>query len=130
MFSNSVVNGALNGIVNTYGDMEVGLSTTQPYLSGGAIIGITEPFSFNGYDRAPLPTTSWDAASNRAKVTNEDILFPVPTGDWGLITYVVIYDVSSGDPIFFGPLSQAVNIIAGGNSPRIVAGGISIAFPA
>lgn len=129
MFNDAVVNTALDSIVTTYGNMTVALSTTQPYLSGGLITGYTEPVG-GGYTREPLPTSLWNPAANRAKSTNAPIEFNAPTANWGLITNMVIIDESTGTPIFYGTLSQPVNITAGGDAPRIVAGGISIAFPA
>jgi len=128
MFSDSVVNAMLNDIPATYGDMEVGLSSTTPVVSGGVITNITEP-SGGGYARASLPTGYWDLAANRTKITNTDIDFPAPTVDWGYVTHAVVYDASTGDALFYGQLTQSVNIIAGGQQLRIAAGTISLALP-
>lgn len=128
MFSDSVANAMLNDIPATYGDMEVGLSKTTPVVSNGVITNVTEPAG-GGYSRAALPTGFWSLAANRTKVTNSDVDFASPTADWGFITHAVIYDASTGDALFYGQLTQNVNIIGGGQSLRISAGTISIALP-
>lgn len=129
MFSDSVANAMLNDIPATYGDMEVGLSKTTPVLSGGVITNITEPLSVLNYQRASLPTSYWAPAANRTKVTNADIDFIAPTADWGTITHIVIYDASTGDALFYGQLTQPVNILGGGEALRIASGTISLALP-
>jgi hypothetical protein len=129
MFSNAVVNTMLDGVVTTYGDMSIGLTTTMPYLSSGSIVGVTEP-SGGGYARASLPVASWGPAVNRAKPTDTAVTFPGPTGTWGFIVAIVVYDTSSGLPIFYGPLSSGVSIDVSVDAPRIVAGAISLALPA
>lgn len=129
MFSDSVANAMLNDIPVTYGDMEVGLSTTTPVVSGGIITNITPPGNGIGYARPLLTPSDWNNAANRVKVTNKDIEFPNPTGDWGYITHVVVFDESTGTPLFYGQLTQAVNIVAGGKALRIPAGTISLALP-
>lgn len=128
MFSDSVVNAMLDDIPATYGDMEVGLSSTTPVVSGGVITNVTEPAG-GGYARASLPTGYWNLAANRTKVTNTDIDFLAPTSDWGFITHAVIYDASTGTPLFYGQLTQTVNIVGGGQSLKIAAGTISLALP-
>ena len=128
MFSDSVVNAMLNDIPATYGDMRVGLSKTTPVVSGGVITNVTEP-SGGGYARAYLPTAFWSNATNRTKVTNADVDFTAPTADWGFVTHAVIYDESTGNPLFYGQLTQGINIVAGGQQVRIAAGTISLALP-
>jgi len=128
MFSDSVANAMLNDVPATYGDMTVGLSTTTPQLVGGVITNVTEP-SGGSYARASLPTTAWALASNRTKITNADIDFPPPTANWGFISHAVVYDASTGNALFFGQLTQVVNVVAGGQRIRIAAGTLSIALP-
>jgi hypothetical protein len=129
MFSNSVANAMLNDIPSTYGAMTVGLSTTTPQLDNGVITNITEPTG-GSYARAALTTSAWALASNRTKVTNQDIDFGSATGNWGFVSHVVVYKQSTGIPLFFGQLTQVVNVVAGGQRIRITAGTISIALPA
>jgi hypothetical protein len=128
MFSDAVANAMLNDVPSTYGAMTVGLSTTTPLLAGGVITNVTEP-SGGGYARAELPTTAWATASLRTKVTDEDIDFPAATGNWGFVSHAVVYDASSGNALFFGQLTQVVNVVAGGQRIRIASGTLSIALP-
>jgi hypothetical protein len=129
MFTNAVANAMLNDIPATYGDMTVGLSTTTPILDNGAITNVTEPTG-GDYARVVLPTSAWAVASNRTKVTNQDIDFGASTADWGFVSHVVVYNQSSGASLFFGQLTQVVNVVAGGKRIRISAGTISLALPA
>lgn len=121
------VNYALDTLVTNWGTLSVGLSTTQPVLSNGDIVGYTEPVG-GSYARASMPTTSWNAASNRVKTNSVDIDFPSPTGTWGYIGYVVVFDGTV--PVFYGTLTAPVNVVAGGQELRIGAGTLSVAFPA
>jgi len=121
-------NSALDTLVNNWGTLSLALSTTQPVLSNGDIVGYTEP-SGGSYARASVPTSSWAPAANRVKVTDTDIDFPAPTGNWGYVGYVVAF-TAAGTPVFYGTLTQALNIVTGGQDLRIGAGTLSIAFPA
>jgi hypothetical protein len=121
------VNYALDALVTNWGTLEIGLSTTQPVLTNGVVAGQTEP-SGGGYARVSLPTSGWSAAANRVKVNSVDIQFNSPTSTWGFIGYVVAF--KSGVPVWYGTLTAAANIVAGGQALRIPAGTLSIAFPA
>ena len=121
------VNYALDALVTNWGTLTVGLSTTQPVLSNGNIIGYTEPVG-GGYVRANMPTTSWNAASNRVKTNSVDLLFPTPTSTWGFIGYIVVFDGTI--PVFYGTLTSPLNAVGGGQNLRIAAGTMSVAFPA
>lgn len=121
------VNYALDTLVTNWGTLSVGLSTTQPVLSNGAIVGYTEPVG-GSYVRANMPTSSWNAAANRVKTNSVDIQFPSPTGTWGYIGYVVVFDGAT--PVFYGTLTSPVNVVSGGQELRIGAGTLSVAFPA
>jgi len=121
------VNYALDTLVTNWGTLSVGLSTTQPVLSNGAIVGYTEPVG-GSYARVSMPTTAWNPASNRVKTNSVDLDFPSPTGTWGYIGYVVVFDGAT--PVFYGTLTAPVNVVAGGQELRIGAGTLSVAFPA
>lgn len=121
------VNYALDTLVTNWGTLSVGLSTTQPVLSNGAIVGYTEPVG-GGYARVSMPTTSWSAAANRVKTNSVDLEFGSPTSTWGYIGYVVVFDGTI--PVFYGTLTAPVNVVAGGQNIRIGAGTLSVAFPA
>jgi hypothetical protein len=67
-------------------DVKIGLSTTTP-ADGGT--NITEP----GNNYAQVNFDTWNpAAGNPEAATNDgDIVMPVPSGTWGLITHGVVY---------------------------------------
>lgn len=121
------VNYALDTLVANWGTLSVGLSTTQPVMSSGTIVGYTEPVG-GGYVRVSMPTTSWNPATNRVKTNSVDIEFPTPTSTWGYIGYIVVFDGTV--PVFYGTLTSPVNAVAGGQNLRIGAGTMSVAFPA
>lgn len=61
----------------------VGLSTTEPAADGS---NITEPTG-NAYARVTAP--SWTAAASRGAWNSTPVLFPEPTGSWGIPRYFV-----------------------------------------
>lgn len=126
MIDNNTVNSMLDHIVSIYGDMDLGLSITNPSISGGSIVNILEPTGAS-YNRASVLATDWAAAANRTKTNQEDIIFVAPLEDWGTIGYVVLYN--GGTPVITATLTSSVNIQAGGKQVRIPAGSISISLP-
>lgn len=116
----------LDHIVSIYGDMDLGLSITNPSISNGSITNILEPTG-SSYNRASVLANDWAAAANRTKTNQEDILFPAPLEDWGNIGYVVLYN--GGTPVITAALTSSVNIQAGGKQVRIPANSISIILP-
>ena len=80
----------------------VGLSTTAPTVAG---TGYSEP-SGKGYARVEL--TGLLAPVNGVVTNNTLIDFPESTGDWGTITYYLIFDsatVGSGNLLMYGVLT-------------------------
>lgn len=83
------------------------LSTTTPTVSG---TNFTEP-SENAYARVAVPGSYWSAASGGSTANTTAIEWPTATGSWGTITYVGIFDASSGGNLlayFLLPASQAI----------------------
>jgi hypothetical protein len=122
-------NSALDALISAAGNMTVGLSTTQPVINNtiaALASNITEPTD-TSYNRIPLTAANFAAASGRLKCTNTDITFPTPTGDWGSVGWVVVW--SGTTVVFFGDLTDQVNITAGGSAPVIPAGTLSIYLP-
>jgi len=69
-----------------------GLSTADPGVGGG---GLAEPSS-GSYDRVEIETTDWTAAAAGVKSNVAAVTFPTPTGAWGTITHVCLFDAASG----------------------------------
>jgi hypothetical protein len=75
------------------------LSTTTPSNDG---TGITEP-SGNNYSRVDDYFGGWDAAASGATENTGAITFDTPSGSWGLITHVLIYDNEvTPNPLLYG----------------------------
>lgn len=79
------------------------LSTTTPTDAGG---NITEP-SGNNYARPIINTTggaspAWGAVGSSTVSPANTVTFATPSGSWGAITYIVIYDaITTGNAIGF-----------------------------
>jgi hypothetical protein len=90
-------NGAFTPPTNLY----VGFSTADPTDDGS---GISEP-SGNNYAR--VNHNAWDIAVGGASENSGVILFPVPSGNWGTITFNFISDdPSAGNILFYGALQD------------------------
>lgn len=88
----------------------IGLSTADPGEAGATL---AEP-SGNNYSRVSVTnnSTNFPAASGGVKSNGTDITFPTPSGSWGTVTHVVVFDASSGgNMLFWGALtvSKAIN---------------------
>lgn len=96
----------------------VGLSTTTPGADGS---NVTEPAAATGYTRFAIPndTSHFHAAPGQPPTGERQsntliVQFPVATLDWGLITYVVLYDSASGGAFLgFGQLALPQNVVGG-----------------
>jgi hypothetical protein len=75
--------------------LNLALSTANPGDTGS---GIAEP-SGNNYARRSV-SSSFGAASNGSSANNALITFNVPSGSWGLITHMAIYDQTTNMLIY------------------------------
>jgi hypothetical protein len=90
------------------------LSTTTPAADG---TNVTEPVG-NGYARAEVLAASMAAAAAGAIDNSAVITFPEATGSWGTITYMLVYDVSSGGTPRYAISLTASKLISSGEIPR------------
>jgi len=99
----------------------VALSTTTPTTSGG---NVTEPIG-NGYSR--MAVSFGASAGNPANTSNTGVLtFTAGGGDWGTITYLVIYTLATGGTdLAIGQLTNA-KTIQNGDSLQFAISAISI----
>jgi hypothetical protein len=84
----------------------VGLSTTTPTSTG---TNITEPTG-NAYARVSYANTNanWGTASAKSKSNQTAITFTTATGGWGTITYVVLFDASTGgNAVLWAPVTTS-----------------------
>lgn len=105
------------------------LFTTTPSLNGTG--GVEVSASGTGYARVELPRVSgtWTGptGANQEYNNTAELIFPVPTGNWGTIVSLGIYDAASnGNLIFVSTIASAKSVSLGDGSPRIVASQMKI----
>lgn len=101
----------------------VGLSKADPLADGS---GVVEP-SDGSYVRVETDPADWSSASGGVTSNVNDIVFPVPTGDWGLVTHGILYDaVSGGNFLGYGTLNVPKEILTGPDAAQFPAGDIVV----
>jgi hypothetical protein len=122
-----------------FSDVYVGLSTTEPTVSGG---NITEPAkgATTGYNRILLGSNAssltqlMNAATNGTTTNNQIIKFDEVLASWGTLTHFVLFNSKTGgSALAFGeilndsgvatPITPAIN-----SMPIIRAGGLTISL--
>ena len=106
----------------------VGLLTAAPSDSGGG----TE-VSGGSYARAQVTQldANWNAptAGNGLFDNVNDIAFPTPSANWGVVTHWAIYDASvAGNLLIHGALTAQKTINNGDPAPKFSAGALDITF--
>ena len=102
----------------------IGLSTADPGMEGD---GLAEP-SGNGYARVELGESSgggWETsvdadssgASFHAYISNDSVIqFPTPSGSWGTVSHVCLFDAPSGGNLLaYLELVDSQSIVSGNN---------------
>lgn len=90
----------------------IALSTADPGEAGS---GIAEP-SGNNYARLAVTNnaTNFPAAASGAKSNGTALTFATPSGSWGVVTHVAIFDASSGgNMLYYGALTASQTISSG-----------------
>lgn len=105
------------------------LFTTTPGTSGTG--GVEVSTSGTGYARVELPrqTGTWTGPSGSSQEYNNtnELIFPVPTGNWGTIVSLGIYDAASnGNLVFISTISTAKAINLGDGAPRILSSQLKV----
>lgn len=131
-FSNKIIDRMFRGQSYSFpGTLEFALFVTQPGKDGSG----TE-VSGPGYERVPVSCSltlfagtqgaaTVDASSGDSGVTsnNETIEWPSPTGEWGNIGWVAVFDAhTSGNMLMFSKFAKAKHVGAGSAGPKIKAG--------
>jgi hypothetical protein len=102
----------------------VGLSTADPLDDGS---GLAEP-SGNGYARAVTSTGDWNVASAGTIDNANTITFSEATGNWGTITFFVLFDAATaGNMLAYGELSQS-KVINSGDTGKFAAGDLDVSL--
>lgn len=105
------------------------LFTTTPSLNGTG--GVEVSTSGTGYARVELPriagTWTGPTGTNQEYNNTSELIFPVPTGNWGTIVSLGIYDAAAnGNLIFVSTIASAKSVSLGDGSPRITASSMKI----
>lgn len=102
----------------------VALFTTVPQLNGTG--GVEVSTSGTGYGRVEvLASNGWTGPSgtNMEYSNAADIVFGVPSANWGTITGIGIYDSETGGNLLFtGYLTTSKAVTSGDGAPKILAG--------
>lgn len=102
----------------------VALFTTPPTIDGTGGIEVSQ--SSTGYARVPVQSIAgnWSGPDANLLYSNvNDIVFGVPTGNWGTVTAIGMYSASTGGDLFFvANLTTARTIGNGEGAPKFAAG--------
>jgi hypothetical protein len=113
IYENNILNLFLHGYGFAYATWGIGLATDVTDDDTGLSIDEVDQF---GYSRITHTSISW-TVSTAGSITNlTQILWPTVFDPWGRVTHFVFFDtipIGTGDPIFYGILSQEWNIEVG-----------------
>lgn len=106
----------------------VALFTTVPQLSGSGGVEVTT--SGTSYQRvAVAQNTGWQGPSgtNQEYSNTTDLVFSVPTGNWGTIVGCGLYDAVDGGNLYWvGYMTTSKAVTSGDGAPKILAGALKI----
>lgn len=130
---------SLFGVTSLPSSYYVALALDQPGVdSDGDVLAVLEPPTGVGYARQTYGTGSGNWSINGQYLVNKnDLVFPAPTGDWGLLTYYVLCTASTSGQIYaFGQFDNpyfvnstlGILIPAGGMVLELVSLDVSIAI--
>lgn len=106
----------------------VALFTTVPALTGTG--GVEVNVSGTNYGRVQiLANTGWagPAGTNQEYTNAADINFLVPTGNWGTITGVGLFDAQNGGNLLYvGVLTTPKTVNNGDGAPKFLAGQLKL----
>ena len=112
----------------------VGLLTAAPSdtgggteVSGGSYARVTVASSMaNWAGTQSAGSTTASSGTGGTTSNNNTITFPAPTANWGVVTHVGVYDVSSGgNPVFSMALTVSKTINNGDAAPSYAAGALT-----
>ena len=105
--------------------MYFALFTAAPTDAGGG----TEVTGGSYARVAYQPTDSnWNTPNVAGNTSNKlAITFPSPTGNWGNVSYVGIFDrLTNGNLLWYGPLTDAIDVLNGDPAPSFPIGAFHI----
>lgn len=106
----------------------VALYTTVPALTGSG--GVEVSTSGTAYGRVQITAGSgWTGPSgtHQEYSNTNDINYQVPTGNWGTITGIGLFDQENGgNPLWVGALASPKSVSNGDGAPKFLAGQLKI----
>ena len=122
--------------------MYVGLNTTNASstvgsgteVTGGsyARVAVTSSMTATGWagtQSAGSTVASSGTGASAVTSNNGTITFPAPTANWGVVTGWTMWDASTtGNMLFFGPLSVSKTINNGDAAPSFASGALALTF--
>lgn len=134
--SNKLIDFIFRGQAFSFANLSVGLYTATPHNWGGG----TE-VAGGGYARVEVvgSLTKWAGTQSAGSTTvstgsggktsnNEVLTFPSPSGAWGSVGWTGLHDSSTGNLMFWAPLTLPKFVSAGGAPPSFPTGSLSITF--
>lgn len=113
------------------GSLHFGLYTAAPSDAGGgtevsggsyARVAVTRSLAnFAGTQSAGSTTAS--SGSSGQTSNNGTVTFPAPTGNWGTITHLGVFDASTGGNLLFWMALSASKIVNSGDQAPIISAG-------
>jgi hypothetical protein len=99
-------------------------------VTGGAYARVQlDPLFSNWLGTGGESTAVDSAGTGGATSNNVEILFPAPVGaNWGVITHVAIFDESTTDMLFHGPLAAPKTVNDGDAAPKFEVGDLVVAL--
>ncbi len=121
---NSFLSGAFGDDNNSVATWYMGVSSTEPTVSAGALTGVTEPTT-GGYARVAVANTDANWTISAGVVENAAAAtFPEATADWDEdVNYVVLFDAATSGNAWF-----ATDAVSG--APVAVTTGETVGFAA
>jgi len=97
----------------------LGLFAASPGAAGSQ----ASEFTGGSYARQALTAVMSAFDSSGASTLGSDVLFPTPTADWGILSYVGVLDaVSAGNMIYYEAVGTARQVVNGGRRVTFKAG--------
>lgn len=103
----------------TPGALAVGLCTADPTNTGTGANCFELPHT-GGYERVLTAPSDWILSESYGVTgvlyNKNTVEYPLPTNDWGLVTYFAIFDSTvhgEGNMLIYGLLAPAITIVEG-----------------
>lgn len=97
----------------------IGLHTTK----ASRLAQIEVKTTGTGYSRTAIPTGAFDAAVRGITQNNVSITLPAPTGDWGTINSIGIYDAATAGNLLAVIATSVPKLISDGDDATVIPAG-------